>query len=119
MLERISKIAGRARYTTLDEVGRVTVSDYSRHTEEDAELLSRWGLPIPASDTIRELRDKGYKRCARCGFYKEPAAFSKYKRQGRDTEYLHTYCKGCRAEMDRTKRWSHVTPVSPYPERLS
>lgn len=118
MTSRLSSITGKSRYTTLPEVGRVTVSDYPRRTEIDAELLSRWGLPIPASDTIRELRDKGYKRCGRCGFYKPPTEFSTYKRSDRDTEYLHTYCKHCRAEMMRTKRWSHITPADPYPRRV-
>lgn len=119
MLERISKIAGRARYTTLDEVGRVTVSDYSRHTEEDAALLTRWGIPIPASDTIRELRDKGYKRCPRCGHYKPPESYGTYKRSGYERLYQKTYCHHCLADMERTRRFSKVEVKSPYPMRLA
>lgn len=119
MTSRLSCIAGKARYTTLPEVGRVTVSDYPRRTEIDAELLSRWGLPIPASDTIRELRDKGYKRCPRCGHYKPPEAYGTYRRKDYERLYTKTYCHPCLADMEKSRRYSKVDIKSPYPERLT
>lgn len=90
-----------------------------REPEILALLRIWWGDPIPASDAIGEAKRAGKKRCGRCCQYKAPTEFSTYRRKERDTEYLHTYCKHCRAEMDRTKRWSNVTPINPYPARLT
>jgi hypothetical protein len=102
-----------------NNTGLVQQSRVGRSTEIEAINRMRWGDPIPASDRIGELRAMGWKRCARCGHYKEPVAFSTYKKKGYETNYLHTYCKVCRADMDRTKRWSHVVPADPYPKRLA
>lgn len=99
-------------------VGRIQDSRMPRSTEISALQRIAFGVEIPASDTIRELRDKGYRRCGRCGIYKDPDAFTVIKHKDREATYRQSYCKHCRAEMMRTKRWSVATVILPYSARV-
>lgn len=123
MSRRYSTIPVKAYNTRaeplLQNSGTIQMSVKVRVTEIAAQRLIE-GIAYPeATDSIGILKAQGFKRCGRCGVYKPPEAFSSYKRRGRETEYLHTYCKTCRCEMDKTKRWSNVIPLDPYPKRIS
>lgn len=111
-----SYISVRAYDTFQDDTGRITDSRKARTTEISALQRMTFGIEIPASDAIGEARRAGKCQCKRCLQYKEPVEFSKYKKG--KSEYARPYCKKCCVEMERTRRFSHVEPASPYPRRV-
>lgn len=93
--------------------GTIQISTSSRVTEEGAEERIESGIPHAATDTIGDMKREGLTRCKRCKVYKQPAEFGTYKVRG--IEYPRLYCKECRVEMERYKRFEN-TPG--YPRRM-
>lgn len=99
-----------------DDTGLIVDSRKARITEISALQRMTFGLEIPATDAIGEARRAGQCQCKRCLQYKDPAEFSKYRKG--ESEYQRPYCKTCRVEMERSRRFSKVEPMSPYPRRV-
>jgi hypothetical protein len=111
-----SHITVRAFDTYERGVGLINDSRKARTTEIEALQRMVYGPGIMETDTIGEARRAGKCQCKRCLQYKDPAEYSKYKKG--EAEYQRPYCKPCRVAMERTKRFSAVESVSPYPKRM-
>ena len=97
--------------------GLIQQSRAARSTEVEAILRMLYGPGIMETDTIGEAIRAGKCRCARCQQFKDKSDFTAWTKKETGVEYRKSYCKGCRAAMERTKRWSHVVPADPYPRR--
>lgn len=102
MADRLSKIAGKSRYSTLEMVGRVMISDYSRIVETDAAALEMWGWQIAATNEAARVRD--YTELLRCSNpgckhpFQHFTDFDKSKAYPWRADGRAYYCKSCMAE---------------------
>lgn len=95
--------------------GVIQVSQSSRQTEDTAcdNVANGGAVNPPASDTLGDMKREGLTRCKRCAVFKAPDEFGTYKVRG--IHYPRLYCKECRVEMERYKRFEQ-TPG--YPRRM-
>ena len=96
--------------------GTIQISTSNRSTEDLAEERIESGIPHSATDTRGEWKEQGLTQCKRCG---QPKAADEYRKiKTRGIEYQCLYCLPCEAEMKRTRRFSQIIPLNPYPKRL-